>query len=36
VNAEKVQVKEQMDVKTSTGLTVSIDAVKKPAGANKL
>lgn len=25
-----------MDVKTSTGLTVSIEAVKKPASANKL
>ena len=32
----KIQTQSSMDVKTGTGLVVSVEAVKKPEGANKL
>lgn len=36
VAAEKLQVQSTMDVKTNTGLVVSVEAVKKPESANKV
>jgi len=33
--AAKVQVGSSMDVKTNSGLVVSVEAVKKPNGSNK-
>ena len=35
-SAAKIQTQSSMDVKTGTGLVVSVEAVKKPEGANKL
>ena len=34
--SSKIQTAQEMDVKTNTGLIVSVDAVKKPENANKV